>query len=73
MLEVPRATHDSCQSQKVKGFLVWGPGEAKNLVGVALKDGQGKKLGVNCKLVGSVAKILPLVVWMVGWDNVILN
>ena len=52
--------------------------EAKNLVGVALKDGQGKKLGVNCKLVGSVAKILPLVVscCKVGgrWNNnVIFN
>ena len=48
------ATHDSCQLQKVKGF-------PKKLVGGALKDGRVKKPGVNCKPLGSVAKILPLV------------
>ena len=57
---VPPTTPANRKKSRVSWF--GGQVEAKNLVGVALKDGQGKKLGVNCKLVGSVAKILPLVV-----------
>ena len=71
---VPPTTPANRKKSRVSWF---GGVEAKNLVGVALKDGQGKKLGVNCKLVGSVAKILPLVVscCKVGgrWKNVIFN
>ena len=64
---VPPTTPANRKKSRVSWF--GGQVEAKNLVGVALKDGQGKKLGVNCKLVGSVAKILPLVVscCKVGW------
>ena len=72
---VPPTTPANRKKSRVSWF--GGQVEAKNLVGVALKDGQGKKLGVNCKLVGSVAKILPLVVscCKVGgrWKNVIFN
>ena len=71
---VPPTTPANRKKSRVSWF---GGVEAKNLVGVALKDGQAKKLGVNCKLVGSVAKILPLVVscCKVGgrWKNVIFN
>ena len=64
---VPPTTPANRKKSRVSWF--GGQVEAKNLVGVALKDGQAKKLGVNCKLVGSVAKILPLVVscCKVGW------
>ena len=72
---VPPTTPANRKKSRVSWF--GGQVEAKNLVGVALKDGQAKKLGVNCKLVGSVAKILPLVVscCKVGgrWKNVIFN
>ena len=43
---------------KSQGFSWFG---AKKLVGGALKDGEVKKSGVNCKPVGSGPKILPLV------------
>ena len=72
---VPPTTPANRKKSRVSWF--GGQVEAKNLVGVALKDDKAKKLGVNCKLVGSVAKILPLVVscCKVGgrWKNVIFN